>query len=344
MKVQAARADAFAKKPDPGVVAVLVYGPDSGLVRERADTLGRTVVEDLADPFRVALLTGAQCAADPPRLGDEAAAMALTGGRRLVRVRDAGDTVAPMLQGLLDAPRGDALVVLEAGELPPRSALRKLCEGAGNAAALPCYVDEGAAVERVLRETLAATNVTLARDAAAWMAQHMGGDRALLRREAEKLALYVGAGATATLEDCLAVVGDSAQVTLDALALAVTGGESAALGRLLDRAFAEGAQPISVLRAVGRHLFRLASIAAAIEAGAAPGEAVARLRPPAHFKVAPALEAQARRWTRLRLARAVERIMEAETQCKRAGHPPDLMCRAALTGIAALGAAARRAA
>jgi DNA polymerase-3 subunit delta len=104
MKISPDRADAFAARPDPKARAVLVYGPDEGLVRERVQTLMKTVVEDLNDPFRVADLAQSAVKSDPALLADEAAAMALTGGRRVVRLRDADDGVTKAFKALLDDP------------------------------------------------------------------------------------------------------------------------------------------------------------------------------------------------------------------------------------------------
>ena len=80
MKLPAARIAAFLKRPDHAIRAVLFYGPDLGLVRERADILARTVCPDLKDPFRIADLSGAALVADPARLADEAAQMSLLAG------------------------------------------------------------------------------------------------------------------------------------------------------------------------------------------------------------------------------------------------------------------------
>ena len=96
VKLAAARVAAFLRRPDPEIRAVLFYGPDAGLVRERADAVARTVCPDLRDPFRVAELTAAALAADPARLADEAAQISLMGGSRVVRVREAGDALAPL--------------------------------------------------------------------------------------------------------------------------------------------------------------------------------------------------------------------------------------------------------
>ncbi len=131
VKLQGKAIDGFLARPDPRVRAVLVYGPDQGLVRERADRLGRTVIEDLADPFRVTELPARVAATDLARLVDEVAARSMTGGRRLVRLPEADDSHAPAFAHLFDTlPPGDTLVVAEAGELGPRSRLRQLFEGA----------------------------------------------------------------------------------------------------------------------------------------------------------------------------------------------------------------------
>src|SRR5438105_10986481 len=106
MKVAAGQVDGFLRRPDPEIRAVLLYGPDAGLVRERAEIVVRTVCPDLRDPFRVADLAAAGLAADPARLADEAAQISLMGGRRVVRVRDAGDALAPLFSRFLVDPVG----------------------------------------------------------------------------------------------------------------------------------------------------------------------------------------------------------------------------------------------
>ena len=179
MKIAAGRVEGFVKAPDGNARAILVYGPDSGLVRERVDRLVKAVVDDPKDPFRIAELTPARLKDDPARLADEAAAIALTGGRRVVIVRDAGDSVATAIASFLADPKGDALVVLEGGELGPRSSLRKLFEGADNAAALACYADEGGNLAAVIQEELKAAGLTAEPDALGFLADHLGGDRRL---------------------------------------------------------------------------------------------------------------------------------------------------------------------
>ncbi len=95
MKIAPRDADAFLRSPDPAARAVLVYGPDAGLVSERVEALVKGVAGDLSDPFRVADFSAKELIDDPARLADEAAALSLTGGRRAVRLRQGDDNLAP---------------------------------------------------------------------------------------------------------------------------------------------------------------------------------------------------------------------------------------------------------
>ena len=118
MKIDFKSVERFIKAPDPAARAILVFGADDGLVRERAAALARTIVPDLGDPFRVAEFSGDVLASDPAKLADEAAALAFGGGRRVVRVRGCGNAAAPAFKSFLDAPMGDALVVAVAQLAP----------------------------------------------------------------------------------------------------------------------------------------------------------------------------------------------------------------------------------
>ena len=147
MKIEPRQVEAFLKKPNPVVRGVVVYGNDDGLVAERATLLAKTVCADLKDPFRVVDIAGDALKADPARLADEFSAMSLMGGRRVIRVRPAAEESVTALHNLVEAGAGDALIVLEAGNLTPRSQLRTLAETEACLAALPCYMDTTEALE-----------------------------------------------------------------------------------------------------------------------------------------------------------------------------------------------------
>ncbi len=338
MKVAGRGIAAYLRKPDPRARATLLYGPDQGLVRERAEMLARTAVPDAKDPFRLATITGTELAEDPAKLADEAAAIPFFGGRRAIRVTGAGDRATGALEGFLAAPAGDALVVVEAGDLNPRSSLRRLFEEAENAAAIPCYADGVEALEALIEDVFRSAGHRLAADAIDYLKANLGADRGITRSELDKLVTYMGAKpATVTLADAEAVVGDSGASAVDDICYAATGGDPAGVEKALGRALNEGESPIMIVRAAQRHMQRVQLAADAVARGASPRDAIQRLRPPVFFKRAEQLQSQVGAWDPNKAQAAIELLTEAEIDCKTTGMPDEAICRAVLLRLAGAG-------
>jgi DNA polymerase-3 subunit delta len=337
VKIAAARVEGFLRRPDPETRAVLVYGPDAGLARERADTLIRSICPDLHDPFRVADLAAAALASDPARLTDEAAQIGLMGGRRVIRVREAGDAVAALFARLL-ADKGDAavnsLVVAEAGDLPARSALRRIFDDSPRAAAIGCYPDSARDLALVIREAFAAHRIGASRDATDFLVEHLGEDRLVTRSELEKLTLYAGDGGYIELDAARAVIADSAALSLDDALLAAAEGNAAALDRALTRALQEGEAPVTMIRALLRHLQRLYLLAARVSGGDSVEAAIRAARPPIFFREQDSYRRQLRAWSTARLRTALARVAEAEFRMKLTGLPAETICREAMFALA----------
>ncbi|MFQ5535222.1 MAG: DNA polymerase III subunit delta [Sphingomonadales bacterium] len=344
MKIKPWEVDRFVRRPGADIVAALCFGRDEGLIRERAAALGRLVVEDLTDPFRVAELTVGDITEDGGRLADEAAAISMTGGRRLVRIERASDSVAATAGDYLARPATEAFLVITAGDLSPRSKLRKLFEASANAAALPCYPDQSQSLEALINEVMADHGLGIEPDARNYLRSHLGSDRAVSRRELEKLALYKagpdpGADSRVTLSDATACVGDSAALSLDEAAEAALAGDLFRLETALARTFHAGQSPIAVLRVMAKKLQRLHLLAGLTERGMAIDTALKKLKPPAFQREAKSLSALARRWPAVKLVRALEIVTEAELGCKTTGAPAETICARAFMTLAV---AARR--
>lgn len=342
MKIAAGSAGAFVQRPDPAAQVILIFGPDSGLVRERAKIAAATVVDDLSDPFRVSELAAGALRADGALLRDEAQALAFGGGRRVVMVRDAGDAIADVIIDFIDNPAGDALVVIEADELSTRSKLRKHAEAAPNAAAIACYSDDSRALSHVIDETLAAHGLRVSSDARAFLAGTLGSDRMVSRAELEKLALYKGGGGEITLEDAMACAGDTGAMSIDAVVMSAAGGDQKTLDGALERAYAEGLSPVAILRLLSRHLQRVQLAQAHMGRGQTPDQAMKALRPAVFFTQADGFRHQLRQWSRIHLAQAMEIVTEAEMDCKSTGMPAEAVCGRALMRVAQAARAGRR--
>ena len=96
--IKNADADAFAAKPDAARPIVLLYGPDAGLMRERAERIIRGSVEDINDPFALVRLEGDDLASNPSRLPEEAHTVPLFGGKRAIWIKAGGRNFAPAVE------------------------------------------------------------------------------------------------------------------------------------------------------------------------------------------------------------------------------------------------------
>jgi DNA polymerase-3 subunit delta len=309
--------------------AVLLHGPDAGLVRERGEQLARAAAGSLDDPFRFVEVTRP----DPGTLALEATALSFSGGRRVLRIRDATDALAPAL-GAACRDRDGSLIILEAGELPPRSKLRGWAEKEPLAGSFSCYAEEGAALKTTLRGLFEAEHVAVAPDALDWLVQHAGSDRGMVRSEVEKLALFAGDGGRIDVVAAQLVAGDQAELSIEDALFAATRGATAEADRAAAIALAEGASAVGLIRAAHGHMDRLARVVAARDAGASASDAIKTLRPPVFFRRERAMLEAAEIWRSAAIASQQLALREAEMQCKRTGLPAEAIAHAAVLAIA----------
>ncbi len=334
--------NSFIADRDKSTGAVLIYGPDAGLVRERADLIARAIVPDFKDPFNYIELTDADLKAEPGRLSDEAAALSFAGGERVIRLRTAGEASAKAIANLLGGLDGghvkaNGVVVIEAGELTPRSGVRKTFEKSKRGAALPCYPDGPADIRNMATEAARAEGLGFDDDALDLLASILGEDHGVSRAEINKLILYKGpknlrSGAgTVTLEDVRASLVDGLGDAMDDTAGACADGAPRRLAKALHKAAAAGASPIGLLRALQRSFARLQAANKLVEAGDSPAGAMKKLRPPVFFAEQRAFEARLHKWRGARLDAALRMLIDAELEAKTTGAPQkEIAERAAL--------------
>lgn len=336
MIVKSGDADRTLAHPPKGIIAFLFFGPDEGLIRERAERTAKTVAPDLSDAFRVSDLDDSVLTGDPARLADEAASISMLGGRRVVRVRGAGNTLSKTFEAFLEDPKGDALIVVEAGDLAKGASLRRVFEEAENAAAIACYPDNDRDLASVVRETLKADGLTISSEALDDAVARLGADRGVTRREIEKLALYARDKGQVTPDDVRAVMGDEAEARVDEVCDAAGEGNIALLDTALERLWAEDMSPIGLLRIAIGHFQKLALAKAEAERGEGIESAMRRLRPPIHYMRTTSFKVQARNWSEARLAEALDMLLETEVLCKTTAVPAEAACGRAFFNIAAM--------
>jgi DNA polymerase III subunit delta len=300
-------------RPDLGEGVFLAYGPDTGLVRETAQRLCATLAGAESE---VMVLEGGELDADPGRLAVEAKTGSLFGGRRILRVRGAGRSLVLTLSEFTQSP-GGAAIVLEAGNLPPKDALRALVEAGRFGRALPCYPDSDETLGKLIADSFAAAGIAAGPEVAAALRDTLGNDREITRRELEKLVLYAAESKRLTETDVLLLCADNAALVLDDIADSAGTGRADQLDEALTRALALAVNPQQILSTTLMHFAGLRRWRAEIDAGHAARDVLDGARPKPHFSRRTALEQQLRLWSDGALAAATSRLQAATAESRR---------------------------
>lgn len=318
MKVTGRAIEGFLNNPPAEIAAILLYGHDSGMIKERADRLARTAVPDVSDPFAVTRLEPDALANDPALLIDSAAAMPPFGGKRLVMISQAGSALLKACKALIDAPPPESLTIITAdSDINTRSALVKAFEDSPCAAAMGCYADTGQSLATLARQVFDEAGITTDREAMQWITSHLGADRMASRSEIDKLVLLAGRSGHLDLAMVRDALGDGASITTADIVQAAASGNRAQLSKALERGAAEQITGENIIRAAMGYFHRLFRLAANIEGGMPRDQAFKSMRPPVFFSERDMLEDQLRHWNTQRCQRAIARLAEAELQSRR---------------------------
>lgn len=307
-------------QPDRAIRFYLFHGPDEAQSRALA---GRLLEGLGAVKFVVA--AGA-IKSDPAALADEAGAMSLFGGPRLIWIEPAGDEIAPGVEALLEANAAESAVAAIAGPLRKTSTLLKLAESGSQALACASYMPEGADAERMVIDVGRRYGLKISPPIAARIAESCGNDQAIVGQELQKLALYIDASPHSPRE-------------LDSRAVDAVGADFAEgdLGRLVDLALAgdvveladalgalpHAAEGIPVLRALQRRLLQLAPMRARIERGETPEAVMTSLGKSLFWKDKPLVSKFLSMWNAAGLATVADRAGRLERDLMRPRARPD---------------------
>jgi DNA polymerase-3 subunit delta len=322
----------FLNAPDPSIRLVLFYGSDQGLIHERAQKFLKSRVEDPDDPFLVGHLTGAQIKKDPGELLNEAAAMSLVGGDRTIVIKLGSEDISKTLEQCLNNKQC-SIIIIEAGELGPKSPVRKMIEKKRNAAAIPGYLDNPTELNELIDSRLKSSEKLIDAKSKNYLVNNIGSDRMVSRSELNKLITYMGKTKEVNIDDVLAIIGDNGAFSLDKITYSVASGNHRKMEVNLERAFKEGQTSIAVLRATTRHFHKIHLALGYIERGSTPREALKAIKPPIIYLFVDEFLQQLERWSSDKVGKALTVLNDAEIKCKTTGFPVTAICGRALMSL-----------
>lgn len=330
MKANATTIRTALDNPKPDTRFYLLHGPDEAGAMEMAARLARAIGPDVE---RIDI-ESKTLRSSPGQLADEAASLSLFGGKRLIRVTGIDEFAVEAVTLLLGAEQAGNPVVAIGPGLKATGKLVKMAIAAPNAIAHACYVPEGLDAQRLVQTIAREHGLRLSGDVPQRMAAACGGDRAILTREIEKLALYLDAAPDRPGEAdgrALDAIGaDLGDAEMFGAIEAVIDGRAADLGSEL-AGIGDG-MAIPLLRQLARRLLTLAELRAEVEGGAGIDEVIEKHR--IFFKEKAATHRALRRWNSAQLARAIDRVREAERSMMRSASAGEVLAEAECVVIA----------
>lgn len=309
MKIAKGQIARLVEQPAADTRFYLFWGPDEGQSRALASRLLQALG---ADRF---IVISSAVKADPAALADEAGALALFGGKRVIWIEPAGDEIRDGIAALLEAPTPESPVVAIAPAAARPKELIRIAESSPLAACFAAYAPDGQEAERMVVDIGRRYGLRVDRQIAARIAAGCGNDQAIVDRELEKLSLYLDSSTSRPREldgDALDAVGANLDGS-DMLHLA----DLALTGDL--RPLAEGlgqlgsaSEAIPVMRALQRRLLMLAPARARVEQGERADAVMASIGKALFWRDKGKFGAMLARWTATDLARLTERAAAAE--------------------------------
>jgi DNA polymerase-3 subunit delta len=306
--------DRFAEKSGELYKIFVIYGPDRGLVSERAALIaGKTGISQ-DDPFAMLKLDVSDLQGDPGRLLDEVNSMGLFGGSKLVWLRGAANEkpLLDAMQVLADGPAPANILIVEAGDLKKGSGLRKIAEPSRSIAVIPCYADDIKALNSLIDSELGSEGLRISPGARQRLLELLGGDRAASRNEIRKLALYCRGTGMVEEAQIDEIIGDASAVSADEAVDAILSGDLPALHRAIQKIVSSKTPVFLVLQSCLKQFQLLDLMKAEMEEKKLQtAQVMMTLGRHIHFKRKPVMEKALRTWSSPALAREAERLQAA---------------------------------
>lgn len=293
---------------------ILVHGPDEGAVRSRVRAMVATLLGPDADSMSHLDFEADTLNADPARLLDEANAISMFGGKRVIVVNQAGKLQKGVWQPLLEVPPIDSTIVFQADDLSKSSPIRVAHEQSASAAAMACYPPSRQDLQELIDARAKAAGLSITPVARAYLADLLGVDFALSEMEIEKLVLYCQGRIAIDVADIDAMITDSSDQAGSEPIDRAFDGKLEEIEAVALRSFREGINASGLLALALNHAMLLRRLAISKASGSLD-TAIRNER--IFFRRQDRVRNQAARWDIPMITKAIDTLAAAQEQTRK---------------------------
>ena len=322
MKIPVKDIEQFIANTPKNIKAILLYGPDNGLIKIRVAMLSKS--HNIAGKF-----TYDQIKSHPFLLLDSLNSINLFNSNltqeKVVLVECHGTGLVDPVLNLIKTSNYQGLIVFYAGELGPDSSLRRFFDTTPNVASIPCYIDDQASIIKVIQQIFKQRQITCEAGLISLLLHYIPmGDRSLIINEIEKILLFLNDKKQITTSDIKDYLEVQGEVSFDKLSYQLSLRQVDETELLLNNLQNEGHNLVSIVRMVARHFTRLLQTRLLIDQGKTEQQALDALVPALFFKQINDFSKSIKLWNKVQLIEILQQLTEVELAAKKASLSAEL--------------------
>ncbi len=296
-------------------IAILIYGPNEGLVREQVDKIKQNYLNQ--DDYEQIDFNGKDLDSDPLSLDEVIRTVSMFHTKKVVIANSVKDKHCNQIEEIASKAPQQTILIIKDGNLNKSSKIRKLFENDKTFLSLACYEDDSRSIMKNIDDFIKNNNFTLNREIKNYLLQSLSNDRMISKLELEKIEIfYNNSNAKIEIEDIKNLLNDTSSHNLNKMNEHVMFGNVPKSSKIIHKLLSEGASPISLVRSLTNYLIRLQKTKIEMKKGYNFDESIKVLKPPVFWKDKDSFQKHCIKWSLQGIEKNLFKLLETEVMCK----------------------------
>jgi DNA polymerase-3 subunit delta len=323
------------KEQNINYVPLLLYGPNEGLVRENYTKLKKIFNET---NFEEINFIGRAITEQPEILVDEIKTVSMFNDHKIITIDQPLDKNVEIFEEAFQILPNNTLIIVLANNLKKTSKIRKFFENSKSFLACANYEDDFKSNSQQIQSLEKDIGKALNKDIKNYLNQNLSSDRMISKHEVDKIILlYYGNDTIPELEEIKLIFNDNSDLGLSKISQLAFSGQPNKVSINLNRMFAEGVNPVAVVRTMLNHVQRIQVTQIALKKTNDFESAIKSLKPPVFWKDKENFKLHCKKWPINETVLNFNLLVDTELSCKADYNLTNILCERALINIAVRG-------
>ena len=311
---------------------ILLYGPNEGLTRSNF-----VMIRDLFKNRNSEQIsfTGKSIHDEPELFIDEIKTISMFNDEKIIIIEQPIDKNIDLFENTFQKLPNKILVIIIANKLMKSSKIRNFFDKSNDYLSCANYDDDLKTNSQLINELEKKIKRPFDREIKNYLNKNLSTDRMISNNEIDKIILFYSENnEIPNIEKISLILNDNTNLGLNTLPQIVLSGNSQKVSRFLNKTFAEGTSPISIIRTILNYVQRIEATQIALKKMNNFDDAIKGLKPPVFWKDKDIFQLHCRKWPIQETINNFNILVNAELECKSDYTLTNVLCERALLKIA----------